>query len=75
VECWVYRNFCQIRVTEYRLKASLRMDLLTNPSIERALRGATSRLGVLLSDYRDWRPDISENRLRMVGYGPSRRAA
>jgi len=75
VECWVYRNFCQIRVTEFRLKASLRMDLLTDPSIERALRGATSRLGVLLSDYRDWRPDISENRLRMVGYGPSRRAA
>ncbi len=75
VECWVYRNFRQIRVTQNRLKASLRMDLMTSPSIERALRGATSRLGLLLSDYRDCRPDISENRLLMLGYGPSRRAA
>lgn len=74
VECWVYRNFRQIRVTENRLKASLRLDLMTSPSIERALRGATARLGLLLSDYRDCRPDISPNRLRLLGYGPSRAA-
>lgn len=72
VECWVYRNFPQIRITEYRLKASLRLDLMTSPGIERALRGATARLGLLLSDFRDCRPDVSLNRLQMLGYGPSR---
>jgi hypothetical protein len=41
VECWAYRNFRQIRVTSFRLMASLRMDLLTSPSIERALKGAS----------------------------------
>jgi hypothetical protein len=74
VECWVFRNFRQIRITEYRLKASLRLDLMTSPGIERALRGATASLGLLLSDYRDCRPDISPNRLRLLGYGPSRSA-
>jgi hypothetical protein len=74
VECWVYRNFRQIRITESRLKASLRMDLMTSPSIERALKSATARLGLLLSDYRDCRPDVSSRRLHMLGYGPSRAA-
>jgi len=74
VECWVYRNFRQIRITESRLKASLRMDLMTSPSIERALKSATARLVLLLSDYRDCRPDISSHRLQMLGYGPSRAA-
>jgi hypothetical protein len=73
VECWVYRNFRQIRITQNRLKVSLRIDLMTSPSIERALRSATARLGLLLSDYRDCRPDINEQRLHMLGYGPSRR--
>ena len=71
-ECWVYRNFRQIRLTENRMMASLRIELLTSPGIERALRSATSRLGVLLSDYRDCCPDISIRSLQMLGYGPSR---
>jgi len=72
VECWVYRNFRQIRITENKMMASLRLELLTSPGIERALRSATSRLGVLLSDYRDCCPDISIRSLQMLGYGPSR---
>ncbi len=60
------------RQRDTRLKASLRLDLMTSPSIERALRGATARLGLLLSDYRDCRPDISPNRLHLLGYGLSR---
>lgn len=75
VECWVYRNFMQIRLTQNRLKSSLRMELMTSPSLDRALRGATGRLGLLLSDYRDCRPDISDRRLQMIGYGPSRGAS
>jgi hypothetical protein len=75
VECWVYRNYMQIKLTKNRLKSSLRVDLMTNPRIERALKGATDRLGLLLSDYRDCRPDISDRRLQMIGYGPSRRPA
>jgi hypothetical protein len=75
VECWVYRNFRQIKLTQNRLKSSLRMELMTSPSLERALRGATGRLGLLLSDYRNCRPDISDRRLQMIGYGPSRGAA
>jgi hypothetical protein len=51
VECLAYRNFRQIKVTSYRLMASLRMDLLTSPSIERALKGASSRLSLYLSNY------------------------
>ena len=74
VECWVYRNFRQIRITENKMMASLRLELLTSPGIERALRSATSRLGVLLSDYRDCCPDISIRSLQMLGYGPSRAA-
>ena len=69
VECWAYRNFRQIRLTSYRLMASLRMDLLTSPSIERALRGASSRLSVSLSNYLVCRPDISSRSMQVLKYG------
>ena len=69
VECWAYRNFSQIRVTSNRLMASLRMDLLTSPSIDRALKGASSRLSLSLSNYLVCRPDISSRSMQVLRNG------
>lgn len=51
VECWVYRNHMLIRVVMRRMIGSLRLDLMTDPKIERALKTSRSRLNSLLHDY------------------------
>ena len=67
VECWVYRNREKIFIAERRLLRSLRLDLLTDPRIERALKGARSRLKSLLSDYIYRAPHVRD-RVEMLGY-------
>ena len=67
VECWVYRNRDRILIAERRLLWSLRLDLLTDPKIERALKGARSRLNALLSDYIYRAPHVRD-RVEMLGY-------
>ena len=67
VECWVYRNRDRILIAERRLLWSLRLDLLTDPKIERALKGARSRLNALLSDYIYRAPHVRD-RVQMLGY-------
>jgi len=67
VECWVYRNRENIFTAERRLLRSLRLDLLTDPRIERALKGARSRLKSLLSDYIYRAPHVRD-RVEMLGF-------
>jgi hypothetical protein len=67
VECWVYRNREKIFIAERRLLRSLRLDLLTDPRIERALKGARSRLKSLLSDYIYRAPHVRD-RVEMLGF-------
>ena len=72
VECWVYRNHMQIRVVVRRMQASLRLDLLVNPKIERALNTARSRLNSLLRDYVLEAPD-KLSQARTLGFFDVRR--
>ena len=67
VECWVYRNRDKILIAERRLLLSQRLDLLTDPRIERALKGARSRLKALLSDYIYRAPHVRD-RVEMLGF-------
>jgi hypothetical protein len=67
-QCWAYRNYGQIRLTEHRLRCSLRMDLMTSPNVERALRSARARLNALLRDYIASRPDLNSRRIELLGF-------
>lgn len=67
VECWVYRNHPQVRAIAERMLSSLRLDLLTDPRIERALKSARSRLNSLLRDYVIEAPDKLK-KARLLGF-------
>lgn len=67
VECWVYRNHSLIQIVIGRMLGSLRLELMTDPKVERALKTARSRLNSLLHDYLLEAPD-KLGRARALGF-------
>lgn len=72
VECWLYRNNDQIQLAVHRMVGSLKVELLKDAGIDRALRTASSRLSTLLSDYVRAAPDKLDL-VRSLGYSPDDR--
>lgn len=72
VECWLYRNHEQIQLVVHRMVGSLKVELLKDAGIDRALRTASSRLTTLLRDYARAAPDKLDL-VRSLGYSPDDR--
>jgi hypothetical protein len=67
VECWIYRNYNKVMLARSQLIFANRLELLTDPRIERALMCARASLKSLLSDFIYHAPN-AVNRVEMLGY-------
>ncbi len=67
VEYWVYRNYNNVMLARSQLIFANRLELLTDPRIERALMCARASLKSLLSDFIYHAPN-AVNRVEMLGY-------